>query len=183
MNKQPNITEKTKNTIVRAFCEIYETTPIDKIYVKDVMSVAGYNRSTFYQYFEDIYSLCDFVENDILETIRLRINESGNNENALVEIFEQKEYYLRALLGKYGSIRFLDRLKKEILPHIKLNLDTMSPGIQPYIEEFHIYTTLSLFRLWLSRNKDISQQELFGLIHTLYNSGYRGLTYGNTEEV
>lgn len=172
MNKQPEVTEKTKNKIVCAFCEMYETIPIEKIYVKDVIKHAGYNRSTFYQYFEDIYSLRDYVENDILKTIHSQIEESGNNANALVEMFEQKEVYLKALLGSYGSIHFLDRLKNEVLSYIELQLVDVPQQLKPYIEEFHIYTTFSLFRLWISRGKDISQQELFGLVHNLYNGGY-----------
>lgn len=39
MNKQPEVTEKTKNKIVCAFCEMYETIPIEKIYVKDVINI------------------------------------------------------------------------------------------------------------------------------------------------
>lgn len=49
MKKQPEMTDKTRNTIVEAFCEMYEEMPIEKIYVKDVIERAGYNRSTFYK--------------------------------------------------------------------------------------------------------------------------------------
>ncbi len=175
MNKQPDVTQKTRNKIIKAFCEMYEVMPIEKIYVKDVIKRAGYNRSTFYQYFTDIYSLLDYVENDILEIIRSRIEESGNNANALIEIFEKKEMSLKALFGNYGSIHFLDRIKNELLPYVEITLQDIQKEYRPYIEEFHIYTTLSLFRLWISRDKDISQEKLFELIHILYNDGYKGI--------
>lgn len=64
MKKQPELTDKTR---------------------KDVMKLAGYNRSTFYQYFEDIYSLRDYVEDDVLKNIKFRFKESGNNANELLQ--------------------------------------------------------------------------------------------------
>lgn len=50
MNKQPEVTEKTRNMIIQTFCEMYEQMPVEKIFIKDLMQRAGYNRSTFYQY-------------------------------------------------------------------------------------------------------------------------------------
>jgi AcrR family transcriptional regulator len=51
----------------------------------------GYNRSTFYQYFSDIYELLDFVENNLLNYIK---EELANKElsmhtvqNALIPFF------------------------------------------------------------------------------------------------
>lgn len=41
--------------------------------------------------------------------------------------------------------------------------------------EHHMSTTVSLFRLWIARGKDISQEELFQLIHIIYHDGYLGL--------
>ena len=41
----------------------------------------------------------------------------------------------------------------------------------PYLIEFHISTSLSLFRLWQRRNKDLPPEELFDLIESLYSKG------------
>lgn len=75
MRKMPEITEKTKNNIISAFCKLYQEKPIEKIYVKDVIEMAGYNRSTFYQYFNDIYALLDYVEKDVIETISSKASD------------------------------------------------------------------------------------------------------------
>lgn len=171
MNKQPEVTERTRIKIINAFCQIYMNTSIEKIFVKDVIKLAGYNRSTFYQYFDDIYSLRDYIENDMLKIIKLRIGESGNNANALLQIYEDKEVILKALLGNYGSIHFFNKLKQELSSDIDLQLSNIPDKYRAYIKEFHINTTLSLFRLWISQDKDITREELFNLIHILYNSG------------
>jgi AcrR family transcriptional regulator len=70
MKKQPQITEKTRQTFINVFCELYSQKPIEKISVQEITNKAGYNRSTFYQYFTDIYELLDFVENDLLNYIK-----------------------------------------------------------------------------------------------------------------
>lgn len=175
MKKQPEVTEKTRNAIVDTFCAMYEKMPIEKIFVKDVIEQAGYNRSTFYQYFSDIYALLDYVENNVIETIRSKINEKGNTATQLLDFFEQNELYLKALLGENGNIHFMDRLKKELVQYLDVRLPEVSEQIKPYVMEYHMSTTVSIFRLWITRGKDISKEELFQLIHILYHNGYLGL--------
>lgn len=70
MKKQPQITEKTRQTFVGVFCELYSQKPIEKISVQEIANKSGYNRSTFYQYFTDIYELLDALENDLLNDIK-----------------------------------------------------------------------------------------------------------------
>jgi len=67
MNKQPEITEQTRKNIIMAFCKLYEEKPIEKISVKEIIALAGYNRSTFYEYFTDIYALLKFIEDDVID--------------------------------------------------------------------------------------------------------------------
>lgn len=175
MKKQPEVTEKTRNAIVDTFCAMYENMPIEKIFVKDLIERAGYNRSTFYQYFSDIYALLDYVENNVIETIRSRMGEKGTTATQLMDFFEQNELYLKALLGTNGNIHFMDRLKKELVQYLDVRLPEVNEQIKPYVMEHHMSTTVSLFRLWIARGKDISQEELFQLIHILYHDGYLGL--------
>ncbi|KWX79063.1 DNA-binding transcriptional repressor AcrR [compost metagenome] len=176
MKKQPEITEKTRQNFIDVFCELYSQKPIEKISIQEIANKAGYNRSTFYQYFTDIYELLDFVENDLLSYIK---EELANKElstytvqNAL-HCLENREYLtvLNALLGDHGSIRFLERLKREItLGRLDLNFP-QNHSITPYLIEFHISTSLSLFRLWLQRQKDLSPEEFFELVDNLYTKG------------
>ncbi len=176
MKKQPEITEKTRQIFIDVFCELYSQKPIEKISIQEIANKAGYNRSTFYQYFTDIYELLDFVENDLLSYIK---EELANKElstytvqNAL-HCLDNREYLtvLNALLGDHGSIRFLERLKREInLGRLDLNFP-QNNSITPYLIEFHISTSLSLFRLWLQRQKDLSPEEFFKLVDNLYTKG------------
>lgn len=50
MRKKPEQTEMTRSSFQNAFWILYEKRSIEKITVKDICNMAGYNRSTFYQY-------------------------------------------------------------------------------------------------------------------------------------
>ena len=176
MKKKPETTEKTRQMFIDVFCELYSQKPIEKISVQEIANKSGYNRSTFYQYFTDIYELLGSVENDLLNYIKEGLANKGVSthtvQNAL-HCMEKKEYLsiLNALLGDYGSIRFLERLKREI-SHDILGLDfPQNNSITPYLIEFHISTSLSLFRLWIQRQKDLSPEEFSGLVDNLYTKG------------
>lgn len=176
MKKQPEITEKTRQAFIDVFCELYSQKPIEKISVKDITSKAGYNRSTFYQYFADIYELLDFVENDLLNYIKEELTNKEASTHPIqntLHCLERSEHIstLKALLGDYGSIRFLERLKREI-PFDKLDLNFPEYNfLTPYLIEFYISTSLSLFRLWLRQGKDLSSEELLKLVDSLYTNG------------
>ncbi|MEK5416912.1 TetR/AcrR family transcriptional regulator [Paenibacillus sp. FSL L8-0708] len=177
MKKQPQITEKTKQKFVEVFCELYSQKPIEKISIQEISNKSGYNRSTFYQYFTDIYELLNSVENDLLNEMK---KELANKELSLDTVqdtlycLDKKEHLLvlNALLGDYGSVRFLKRLKKEIaLNQLELNVP-QHQSLTPYFIEFYLTTALSLFRLWLQRQKDLSSEEFFKLVENLYSRGF-----------
>jgi AcrR family transcriptional regulator len=54
MNKQPQITDQTRKNFVDAFISLNNRKPIEKITVKEITSITGNNRSTFYRYFPDV---------------------------------------------------------------------------------------------------------------------------------
>lgn len=97
MKKQPEITERTRQIFVDAFCELYTQKPIEKISVQELTKKAGYNRSTFYLYFSDLYELREYVENDLIEFIKY--------------ILKDKEFSLRPFLK---NVLFLFEKKRTI---------------------------------------------------------------------
>ena len=161
MKKQPEITEQTRKNIVMAFCKLYEQKPIEKISVKDVINLAGYNRSTFYEYFTDVYALLKYIEDDVINYIKAKMNNETRSPADLLTLFSAKE----------DCIHFQDRLKNEFM-QISNESDN---SLQPYLAEFHMMVSLSMYRLWLKNNKDISLDELSSLIHSLYTSGISGI--------
>ncbi|MBC6309919.1 TetR family transcriptional regulator [Listeria sp. FSL L7-1582] len=174
MKKQPEITKKTRQALINVFCELYSQKPVEKITVQEIANKSGYNRSTFYQYFTDVYDLLSFIENDILDYIREKVKnteQADAKSKDILLLFEEKELYLTALLGDYGNIHFTDKLKNEFFSD---GLDHCVPkdsAMTPYLLEFNISTAFSLIRLWQRRQKDLPPDQLFHLIDTLVNSG------------
>ena len=60
---------RTDRAIEQAFMELREKTPLEKIRIKDLCSLACINKSTFYAHYEDIYALANALENKLVEEI------------------------------------------------------------------------------------------------------------------
>ena len=168
MKKQPEVTEKTKKAFMNAFCELYCQKPIEKISVQEIANKAGYNRSSFYQHFCDIYELLDYLESDVMDFFLQKGMESVQE---ITSLHEEKGFYLSALFGDYGSNHFLERLKSNIpFEAHKLGVPKDNP-IAPYLMEFHLSTVLSMLRLWYRRQRDITPEEFLDLTLRLYTGG------------
>jgi len=171
MKKQPEVTAKTKKAIMDAFSELYCQKPIEKITVQEITNKAGYNRSSFYQHFRDVYDLLDCLEKDVLDFMHQRLYMGKGNIQELISVFDEKGFYLNALFGDYGGNRFLDKLKANVpFESHKLSVSKDEP-ISPYLMEFHLSTILSLLRLWHRRERDISPEEILDIIFRLYTGG------------
>ena len=171
MKKQPEVTAKTKKAFMDAFCELYIQKPIEKISVQEITNKAGYNRSSFYQHFRDVYDLLDYLEKDVLEFMHQRLHMGIGSIPEIIAVFDEKGFYLNALFGDYGGNRFLEKLKANVpFEAHKLDISKDNP-ISPYLMEFHLSTILSLLRLWYRRQRDMPPVELLGLISCLYSGG------------
>ncbi|MDY4748012.1 MAG: TetR/AcrR family transcriptional regulator [Candidatus Fimisoma sp.] len=121
MNKQPEITEATRNTFIEAFCELYKTRPMEKITVKELVQKAGYSRATFYNYFKDAYELLEHIENEfiasLLDTITSNISNHDNFDSfvhVFVELVKSKEAYLNLFMNSSNNLSFIEKLKGKL---------------------------------------------------------------------
>ncbi|ETT73328.1 TetR family transcriptional regulator [Paenibacillus sp. FSL R7-277] len=156
MKKQPQITEKTRQRFIEVFCELYSQKPVEKISIQEVSNRSGYNRSTFYQYFTDIYELLDAVESNLLLDIKTELADKELSINSVQD-----------------ALSCLD--KKDIPMEQYLNLP-QNHALTPYFIKFYLTTTLSLFRLWLQRDKDLPPEEFIKLAENLYSRGVSAYT-------
>ncbi|MCH1982239.1 TetR/AcrR family transcriptional regulator [Ruminococcus sp. OA3] len=179
MNKQPDVTEKTRSTFINVFCSLYQQKPIEKISIQEITKMAGYNRSTFYQYFTDIYDLLEYIENDVLEYMRnsepKNLNDSQLNHmfiQNIASLYEKKGAYLSALLGDYGSVRFGEKLKNEMVKKMKnINLILNEDLYMPYVVECSLSMIVAAFRHWQRSGKNITSDDLARFISSVLSEG------------
>lgn len=58
--------EHTKENIKSAFWNLYKEKQIGKITVSELCKIAGYHRSTFYEYYQDIYDVLEEIESELI---------------------------------------------------------------------------------------------------------------------
>ena len=106
-----------RTCIVEAFLQLCQTLPCDKITVSQLTKKAGYNRSTFYAYFNNTDDLLKQLENELFQLVDtflphgLRIFRTGmpTAEERLLSqrFFKSNARILAMLLGQNGDPQFV----------------------------------------------------------------------------
>jgi AcrR family transcriptional regulator len=189
MNKQPEITAQTRQNLMDAFWQIYCKKGIEKITVKEVTAKAGYNRSTFYEYFTDVYDVLEKIENSLLlgpqniPPLILAENDSNLEPiDTFINIFEQNRKYYTILLGDNGDSSFQSKIKRAIKEILKRKL--ISQGlIDNYELDFTLEYTLSamigVLNYWFSLEVTPPRDKLLELIYELTHKGVTHKLVGN----
>ncbi|MBQ7841455.1 MAG: TetR/AcrR family transcriptional regulator [Lachnospiraceae bacterium] len=189
MHKQPDVTAATRKKIMDSFWEIYIFTPLDKITISAITKSAGIHRSTFYEYFKDIYDLLEQLENDLLEQIEydfsvitqenppcLQEQTSPMNIhdfiNSTLSFFTKYGEMLCHLLGASGDPSF--RQKMFDLFKIKFLFMHNIPEDYPYADYLvsFVFAIISNdLEYWYQHRDSITMHEVITLTYKLIGSG------------
>ena len=177
--KQPEITMKTKQAIKVAFWSIYKEKKIDKITVKDITTKAGYNRTTFYAYFSDVYDVLNQIEEELMPGIdHLPPNFQPDNQSidfisSMISIYELNSDYYSVLLGENGdpsfSIKMKNAFKSMVKERLKEKKDFPAEEID-YALEFLISGTVAIIKYWYDNDKRMSMESLIPLMENLMDN-------------
>lgn len=114
---------RTRNLIKQVFMALLKEKPIERITVTELCRIADLNRSTFYQYYGDVYMLLEEVEADFLEQVDQAIQEIIEDSTTppdkitrwvLDYIYQQKEL-IYLFVFKYKQVEFWEKLDQKIL--------------------------------------------------------------------
>ena len=144
-----NKSEKTKNKIIDTYLDLMSEKRWDKITVKELCDKCSITRSTFYQYYSDIYDLVEDLETSLLEELVQHYNKVTNTsfsklpESLFIEHFDytppkifltwfeyvenNKKAVFALLDRKKGDSYFVKRLKQ--IMEICLNRSMDSDGL------------------------------------------------------
>lgn len=186
MNKQESKYFDTAHFFDEALISLLNEKDIDYISVKEVCSVAGFNRSTFYLHYESIYDLL----NETLEYINNRFLDyfDGKNEDFFLSLnscskddlmFIKKEYlkpYLsfirenkNVFLASFTHPETLDSnkkfesLKKYLFTPI-LEKYEVSDAMKKYMIDFYVHGIAAIIKNWVLNNCVDSDEDILNVI-------------------
>lgn len=176
-NQRVKITKKIiKNTLV----DMLEDMDINKITVSSLCKRAEINRSTFYNYYDNIYDLLKKIEDEIFNEIKEDVKKHEldgcesftDTKHILEKIKENKKLYL-ILAKNYNDKEFFKKVK-DIGKSICINRwKRMNPEIdEKYLEVLYIVYSNGHFNLmleWLNGNLEISEKDIIELENKMFN--------------
>lgn len=179
MNRCPEITEATKQAFIDAFLLINKKKSIEKISVRELSDAAGYNRSTFYNYFTDTYALYEYIEDYVIVHIKGRIIDTifhaetdSDYIYSLCSIFEEWKEYLVFLLGNPYNQHFTIHLKAQLLQHgmeeLKVSKDAISTS---YRLDAYLSAVFSIIGRWLGNQEEMTLDELAVILRDIAQDG------------
>ena len=178
MKKQPEITAQTRENLIQAFWGLYRQKKIEQITIKNITTRAGYNRSTFYEYFVDIYDVLNQFEDTLLEYLKEQILDSlegGLNDDIiqkLADVYESKGDYLGILLGENGDPNFVKKLKTVMRSTLVGTFRLPEKEIHTsYIFEFGMSAIIGTVTHWYQSKRDLPSKEMVRLLRSMLERG------------
>lgn len=160
MKKQPQITEQTKSNLRNAFWTLYTHKPLEKISIREIADLAGYNRGTFYLYYKDVYDILEQIEADLLNVasgILLEGTADGTIDfsrqmSSIIEMSHTYAPYYSVLMSDRGDPKFVSRFKdllRPILDRVLFGKEKYDKPQQEYLSEFYISGIMGALAKWV----------------------------------
>lgn len=182
MHKQPEITDATREAFATAFLSLLRKKTIDKITVRELAQAAGYNRTTFYNYFTDVYQLYAYIEDYVFAHIKDRIKDNMRHIDrelqfirTFTQIYDEWKEPIAVLLAGAGNDRFIGRLKEQLIQYWRVELQFPAGDIRrEYALDFYLSAVLSVISRWLKNQQDLAAEDLAKLLRELLTGGVIG---------
>jgi AcrR family transcriptional regulator len=181
MKKQPELTAQTKQNLMEAFWQLYCKEGIEKVSVKEITAKAGYNRSTFYEYFTDVYDVLEQIENSLLPSPQdlppLKLDNSSATPlpiDTVINIYEKNRKYFVVLLGENGDPSFQSKLKRSVKEMLKNKLVTEGIGDNFELDftlEYILSAMIGVLSYWFSLDTIPPRDRLLELMYELTHNG------------
>ena len=187
--KHKEMREFTSRAIMDAFWLLYREKPMEKITVKAICEKAGCNRSTFYEYFTDSYSVLEAIEEELLEYTRHKLTEElpASLARSFPEVrldmetlapvsalYTEKGEYFSVLTGERGDPSFQYKYKRAVKELLTQMLDDpakkfdLSAGI---VAEFTASAMIGAFNCWYPHREEYPVEKYTLLLVNLLTSG------------
>ena len=172
----------TRRNLMDALLGILSHKPLERIGIREITDAAGYNRSTFYLYFTDIYDLADAVKRERLTELSEAVRKVREEmpKAPLGDLFGSIVYVVTPHLETIDLCSrlpgFMDAFRQVIAP-----LFSGVTGVREEDSRFgyllSLATTIMLHNIrYLSEHPDdLSLPEMMGLIQQVILPGVESL--------
>ncbi len=190
MKKRDEQTLLTKEKLTDAFWTLFYQKPYDQITVREITELAGFNRSTFYTYYKDVYNVLEQTEDEIyqlleeeFERCKYVCNKEQMTESVrfMGSFLEKNKKRLVRLLGENGDVKFAHRILQQMRDRLRIRLSEadMEPDIFEYVVEYIMNAHVGLTMRWFQNGCDISFEKMAELIFMLTSGGLVSVLTGN----
>ncbi len=179
MGKHSEITDQTREAFLTAFFELAQKKKISQITIREITNLAGYNRTTFYRYFEDIYALIEYSENEFLQDTRNVVYERCGRQplgerqffEAIIQCFHENKDRIAILLSEENRSHFLRRISENITGYLSRSAtDSLK---KKTIRDIYFYGIFHAISLNLQNTDALPDEDLLDIIQTLFENWYR----------
>ena len=187
--KHHEMRESTSRSIMDAFWSLYRDKPIEKITVKAICEKAGCNRSTFYEYYTDSYSVLEDIEEELLDYVRRKLTEElpASLANSFPEIrldtetlaplsnmYTEKGEYFNILTGEKGDPYFQYKYKQTVKELLTQMLDDPAKKFDlsaSIVAEFTASALIGAFNCWYPHRGEYPAEKYALLLVSLLTNG------------
>ena len=164
-------TRYTRRVIKESYYELLAEKPFDKITVKEICERADINKGSFYNHFENIYTLQAELENEAIENLKQILTEKNAEsqdqrlQTLISSIYDNQEYY-RLLFGMTQDSPFITNLIELLMDIVITNqqeegADTISAEINT---KYIMAVTYSVLKQWLKDGCTESRDSVFQVL-------------------
>lgn len=128
---------KTKRKLKAALIELLKTKNINHLTVKELVEKADISRSTFYSHYDDIYSVLQEIEDEVIAEISEVIQADFESSlqmspfivmcSSITYVNENIELF-KYFISSAGSATFTEKLKKQLSLQIMRYIECTLPG-------------------------------------------------------
>ncbi len=176
MNKQPDITDATRQAFVDAYCILAARHPDRKLTIREITDLAGYNRTTFYRYFCDADAIREYLEQLVIAEIVSDLNSRALTDQfdeglfqVFVDVYHNHQRALQILTHENNRSHYIEQVKKATLPiYRRVFASAGDPARIEYAMTIYFTGIFSALAQWMNDPESITEAALLDLIRDLF---------------
>ena len=171
-----------KEEFLTAFWKLYEKKDLEKISIRELCQAAGYNRTTFYAHYENIYALLETAIGRIVLPIREAVAKEIDfrctlEPSVFIEIFltalQKENSHIELIFRRNHYFLLGERVKREWMSIVQERYGDMNPNVSmlEYVMEYQLSAVLGVVRFWIQTEKHLPQDEFVKRIYRITERG------------